>query len=308
MSVMERIGRAGLIPVVVVGDAAEAVPAAGALLSAGLDVMEITMRTPAGPEAIRQVRQRHPGMLVGAGTVLRVETARQTVEAGASFVVSPGLNPAVAQWCIERQIPVMPGCVTPTEIEAALALGLRTLKFFPASVYGGVQALAALYGPYRAEGIRFVPTGGVHGGNLAEYVDKPYVHAVGGGWLCSPEDLRDRNVDAVARSVDHAVGVLLGLGVCRVSPDEAPGVQERLARWLGIPVSGPGESPGGGVPPGDMPEGTVLGTHSVSRTLAYLGTRKVPVRVGSGPDGVVSLEHVSQGYRIWLVPWKEGMP
>lgn len=210
MSVLEKIGLTGLIPVVVIEDSSGAEPAAEALLKGGLDVMEITMRTAAGLDAIRRVRAACPDMLVGAGTVLSAAKAKEAVDAGAQFIVSPGLNPEVVEWCLGKGIAVTPGCVTPTEIEKALSYGLKILKVFPADVYGGVKGCKALYGPYKSEGVRFIPTGGVDLGNLKDYVGQPFIHAVGGGFLCRTEDLAGHNFEAITSTARKAAEILLG--------------------------------------------------------------------------------------------------
>lgn len=210
MSVIERIGLAGLVPVVVINDAGDAEATAKALLKGGLDVMEITMRTTAGLDAIRKVRQNCPEMLVGAGTVLSLNKAKEAVDAGAQFIVAPGFNPEVVAWCIEHEIPITPGCVTPTEIEKALSFGLKIVKFFPADVYGGVKGCKALYGPYQSEGVKFIPTGGVDLSNLSDFVSQPFIHAVGGGFLCKTEDIAAHNFDTIADTTQKAVEILLG--------------------------------------------------------------------------------------------------
>lgn len=210
MNVLEKIGLAGLVPVVVIDDAADAEPAAKALLKGGVDVMEITMRTAAGLDAIRRVKEACPEMLVGAGTVLSAARAKEAAEAGAQFIVAPGLSPEVVEWCLGSNIAVTPGCVTPTEIEKALSYGLKILKFFPADVYGGVKGCKALYGPYKSEGVRFIPTGGVDPGNLRDYVNQPFIHAVGGGFLCKTDDIAAHNFDAITLTARKSVEILLG--------------------------------------------------------------------------------------------------
>ena len=172
----------GLVPVVVL-ERAEKGPRLGrALLAGGLNSMEITLRTPDALEAIRQTSDQVPGLLVGAGTVHSVDMARRAVEAGAKFIVSPGLSQTVVDWCRERDIPVFPGVSTPTELETALELGLTEVKFFPAEQSGGAAMLSALASPY--QGIRFRPTGGIRLENLAEYLRLPNVLACGGSWVC----------------------------------------------------------------------------------------------------------------------------
>lgn len=187
MEVLDRLARAGIVPVVVLEDAKDAVATAEALLAGGVDVMEITFRTAAAADSIRAVAEQCPDMLVGAGTVITLEQCRRAVECGAKFIVAPGFDEEVVRWCVEHQVPVTPGCVTPTEIMAAMKLGLRVVKFFPAGVYGGLSAMKALSGPFG--GIKFIPTGGVNGQNIGEFLAAPFVHAVGGSWVCPKADI-----------------------------------------------------------------------------------------------------------------------
>lgn len=197
MNAMERCAACGIVPVVVIENAQDALPTARALLEGGIDVMEITMRTSAALESIRQVAAAAPEMLVGAGTVIDLDQAKACVEAGAKFIVSPGLNPEMVAWCMENHVPVLPGCVTPSEIMTAMRLGVDTMKFFPANVYGGLKAMKALSGPFPAA--RFIPTGGVNAENLAEYVAAPYIRAVGGSWVCTKKDISAHNFEKIAQ-------------------------------------------------------------------------------------------------------------
>jgi 2-dehydro-3-deoxyphosphogluconate aldolase/(4S)-4-hydroxy-2-oxoglutarate aldolase len=213
-NVLKRIGEMGLVPVVVIEDPELAVPAAKALIEGGLDIMEITMRTEQGIAAIRKIKEVNLGMLVGAGTVLSVAKAKEAVDAGAEFIVAPGFNPELVKWCLDNNVPVTPGCVTPSEIEQALGYGLNVLKFFPASVYGGIEGCKALSGPYKM--VKFIPTGGVDLSNLADFADKPYVHAIGGGWLCKTADINAKNFGAITQVVRDSINMLLGFEVAHV--------------------------------------------------------------------------------------------
>ena len=187
--------RTGIVPVVVLDDAKDAVPTANALLAGGVSVMEITFRTAAAADSIKAVSENCPEMFVGAGTVVTLDQCKKALECGAKFIVSPGFDPEVVSWCVERNIPITPGCVTPTEIMAAMKLGLNVVKFFPAGVYGGLKAMKALSAPFG--GIEFIPTGGVDAKNLKEYLEAPFVHAVGGSWLCPKKEIATGNFDAI---------------------------------------------------------------------------------------------------------------
>lgn len=195
MDIMKKLGAAGIVPVVVLDDAKDAVPTAKALLAGGVDVMEITFRTAAAADSIKAVRESCPDMLVGAGTVVTLDQCRKALECGAKFIVSPGFDEEVVRWCVERGVAVTPGCVTPTEIMAAMKLGLNVVKFFPAGVYGGLTAMKALSAPFG--GVKFIPTGGVDAKNLKEYLQAPFVHAVGGSWLCPKKEIAAGSFDAV---------------------------------------------------------------------------------------------------------------
>lgn len=197
MTILERFRKSGIVPVVVLDDAKDAVPAANAMLAGGIDVMEITFRTAAAADSIRAVSERCPDMLVGAGTVLNPEQAKLAVEQGAKFIVSPGFDAAVVGWCNENGIPVLPGCVTPTEIMAAVNMGLKVVKFFPANVYGGLNAMKNLSAPF--VGLKFLPTGGVNTANIREYIDAPFVHAVGGSWVCPKAEIAAGNFEKITR-------------------------------------------------------------------------------------------------------------
>lgn len=221
MNAIERIGKCGLVPVVVIENVEDAIPTAKAILDGGIDVMEITLRTEAGIQAIKEVRKAYPQMLVGAGTVLEMHQLEDAIEADAQFIVSPGFNPAIVQRCIDLNVPITPGCVTPTEIEKALTYGLKVLKFFPADVYGGIKGCAALYGPYKATGIRFMPTGGVNLENLAEYATKPFIHAAGGSWFCKSTDIAGHRFETITADTAAAVDALLGFELAHIGINTA---------------------------------------------------------------------------------------
>lgn len=214
MDVLKRLAQSGVVPVVVLEDAKDAVPTAKAMLAGGIDVMEITFRTAAAADSIKAVAQECPDMVVGAGTVINLEQCKLAVECGAKFIVSPGYDEETVAWCCDNGIPVTPGCVTPTEIMMALKHGLKVLKFFPANVYGGLSAIKSLAGPF--SGVKFIPTGGVNAQNLAEFISSPYIHAVGGSWICPKADIAAGNFDKITALCKEARKTLLGFEVAHI--------------------------------------------------------------------------------------------
>jgi 2-dehydro-3-deoxyphosphogluconate aldolase/(4S)-4-hydroxy-2-oxoglutarate aldolase len=194
--VLTTLGRHRLVPVVVLDDAIHAGPLAQALVDGGLPVAEVTFRTDAGRDSIARMAERGD-MLVGAGTVLTPEQVDLAVDAGAAYVVSPGLSRAVVDRCHERGVIALPGVVTPTEIQAALEMGLTTLKFFPARASGGAETVRALSAPFRD--VRFVPTGGIDANECAEYLRLPSVLAVGGSWMVPRKTIADGDFERIRR-------------------------------------------------------------------------------------------------------------
>ena len=207
MDVLSSLRAARLVPVVVLDDAKDAAGLAGALVDGGLPVAEITFRTAAAQDSIRTMADRGD-MLVGAGTVLTPEQVDQAVAAGASYVVSPGLSRAVVERCGEHGVLALPGAVTATEIQAALELGLTTVKFFPAGTSGGAPAIAALAAPFA--GVSFVPTGGVGPKNLHDYLGIPSVAAVGGSWMVPRDVVKAGDFDRIRTLTAEAVALVRG--------------------------------------------------------------------------------------------------
>ena len=206
MEFLEHVRRTGIVPVVVLDRVEDAVPTARALLRGGIDLMEITFRTAAAEDSIRAVSREVPEMTVGAGTVLTVEQAERAVDAGSKFLVAPGLEESVVRWSLEKGIPIVPGCVTPTEIMKALSLGLTTVKFFPANIYGGLAGMKALSAPFG--GLTFIPTGGVDGKNLTTYLAEKFIPAVGGSWVCTKDDIRNGRFDRIEALSAEAAAIV----------------------------------------------------------------------------------------------------
>ena len=201
----QRLAELRIVPVVTIDSAADAAGLAGALAAGGLPIAEITFRTDAAAEAIAAIRAAQPDVLVGAGTVLDVATVDRALEAGAEFIVAPGFNPAMVAYALARGVAVIPGVVTPSEIEAALSLGLRVLKFFPAEASGGPGYLSAVRATYPT--VRFMPTGGVNIGNLASYLALPNVIAAGGTWIATADAIKNQRWDEIIGLAAEAVRV-----------------------------------------------------------------------------------------------------
>jgi 2-dehydro-3-deoxyphosphogluconate aldolase / (4S)-4-hydroxy-2-oxoglutarate aldolase len=193
-----------LLPIVVLDDATAALPLGAAVRAGGLSSVEITLRTPAALAAIRALAHEG-GLVIGAGTVLTTAQAEEAVDAGASFIVAPGVSVKVVTWCRDAGIPVFPGVATATDIQAALELGIDVVKFFPADINGGVPAIKALSAPFRS--VKFVPTGGVSAANLASYLEVPAVLAVGGSWLVARPAVASQDWSAITALVAAAVEI-----------------------------------------------------------------------------------------------------
>lgn len=200
MTAEELLYKVGIVPVIKMDDAAHAVPLARALAKGGLPAAEITFRSAAAADSIRAIAKECPDLFVCAGTVLTPEQAQEAVEAGAKAIISPGTNPETVRWCVEHDIPVTPGCATPSEVESNMREGLHLMKLFPAEVVGGIAMLKGLSGPYA--NVKFMPTGGIKPGNVQDYLRLKNVVACGGTWIV-PENLLSAEkydeIEALAR-------------------------------------------------------------------------------------------------------------
>lgn len=199
----KKIEELGIVPVVVLQDVKDAKPLAQALCDGGLPCAEVTFRTEAAEESIRIMTEAFPQMLVGAGTVLTTAQVDAAVAAGARFIVSPGFDPEIVDYCLEKQIPVFPGCITPSEIAQAVKRGLRVVKFFPAEQFGGVATIKALSAPY--VGLKFMPTGGVSASNLKDYFGCKSVIACGGSWMVKGDLIAAGKFDEIRQMTAEAV-------------------------------------------------------------------------------------------------------
>lgn len=229
--IFDRIEQLGIVPVIKVEDPLDALPLANALCLGGIDAAEITFRTPHALHAIEQIHEAYPQMLLGAGTVRSVEQAKQAVDAGATFIVTPGFHDEVVAWCIEHQVVIIPGVSTASEIEHAASYGLHVVKFFPAQSSGGAKKLKDLYAPY--PDIRFIPTGGIHADLMHDYLQLENVLAIGGSFMVKEDDVQAKNWDNIQQASAHAIQAMLGyelihLGINQGSSEEAQKTAELL--------------------------------------------------------------------------------
>ena len=206
---MSELYSIGLIPVIKIENAEDAVPLAKALIDGGLPAAEITFRTACAAEAIKNITDAYPEMLVGAGTVLTTEQVDAAIAAGSKFLVSPGLNPKVTAYALSKGIPMLPGCSNPSDVEAALELGLKTVKFFPAEAAGGLKMLKAMAAPYGQ--LTFMPTGGISADNLLEYLKFNKIVACGGSFMVKDELIKEKKWDEITALTKNAVKTMLGL-------------------------------------------------------------------------------------------------
>jgi 2-dehydro-3-deoxyphosphogluconate aldolase/(4S)-4-hydroxy-2-oxoglutarate aldolase len=317
--IIKKICELGIVPVVKIDDAKDAVPLAEALIKGGLPVAEITFRTAAAEETIRSITESVPGILVGAGTVLNIEQVKRAVEAGARFIVSPGLNPRVVEYCVKEEITIMPGCSNPSDIETALGFGLDVVKFFPSEASGGIKALKAISAPYGM--VRFIPTGGINADNLLEYLSFGKVLACGGSWMVKDELIRNGNFDEITRLTREAVNLMLGfdlahIGINAADAQESLGVAKKFSSIFGLPLkegnsanfAGTGIEVSKGVGPGKNGH-IAIRTDSMARAMAYLERNGVEIDMDTAKfsDGAIIAVYLKEeigGFAVHLLQKK----
>lgn len=283
--VLKKIGELGLVPVVKIEKAGDALPLGKALIEGGLPVAEITFRTAAAEEAIANLTRELPDLLVGAGTVLTVDQVKRAVGAGATFIVSPGFSPKVVDCCVEQDIPVTPGLNNPTVLEEALERGLEVVKYFPAESSGGLKFLKDMAAPY--SGVKFIPTGGINADNLNSYLAYNRVHACGGSWMVKADLIFSGRFDEVTRLVKEAVCRMLGfelahLGINEESEEKALGAADEFSTLFHFPVKVGTSSVFAGTgfevtkKPFRGQKGHIaISTNNIQRAIAYLERRGV---------------------------------
>lgn len=315
--ILKRIGDLGIVPVVKIDNAKDAVPLGKALAEGGLPLAEITFRTAAAEEAIRNIANELPEILVGAGTVLNVEQAQRAVAAGAKFIVSPGFNPVVVEYCVKNNIPITPGCCNPTDLEMALGFGLEVVKFFPAEAFGGLNTLKAMSAPYGM--MKFIPTGGIDAKNLVDYLSFNKIIACGGSWMVKDELIKAGNFAEITRLTREAVNIMLGfelahVGINMPDADSSLEVARKFGSTFGFPVkegnssnfAGTGIEVGKGIGLGKNGH-IAIRTSSLPRAIAYLeriGTQvdmSTAKNSASGSMVAVYLKEEAGGFAVHLL-------
>ncbi len=284
---LEQIGLVGIVPVIAIDNAEDAQPLAQALIEGGLPCAEVTFRTAAAKEAMTRIAKKFPAMLMGAGTVLSVEQAKTAVDCGAKYIVSPGLNRSVVEYCLANGIAVTPGVATPTEVGNAIELGVEVVKFFPAEANGGVEYLKALAAPYK--GVKFIPTGGIDATNLLSYLKLPYVLACGGSWMVKSNLINAKQFDEIKRLSAQAVQKMLGfelrhIGIDNSSAEEAMKGAAKLSSLLQMPINDGNSSVFVGtqfeflkqMDPGKNSH-IAIGTNFIERAVAYFARQGVGI-------------------------------
>ncbi len=283
MEFLDKLSLAGLVPVIAIHDAEDAVPLCKALSDGGLPVAEITFRTAAAEESIRRVHEALPNVLLCAGTVLTTDQADRAVNAGAAAIVSPGLNPEVVKHCISKGIPVCPGTSSPSDIEVALGLGLKCVKVFPAEAIGGLKLIKSMAAPYGD--MRFMPTGGINENNMLDYLAFPKILCCGGSWMVPGDAVAAKDWDRITALTRSAVDKMLGfevrhIGINCESAEEALAQAKKIAALMGWPVKEGNSSDFVGTgyelmkQPGRGSHGHIaIGTNSVPRAKWHLEQR-----------------------------------
>lgn len=310
--VLQRIYEIGIVPVIAIDDAEKAVPLAKALVRGGLPAAEVTFRTAAAEEAIRRIVAEVPDMLVGAGTVLTKEQADRAIDAGVSFIVSPGFNPEITKYVLDKGMLMIPGTASPGEMEQAMGMGLSVVKFFPAEQNGGVAKLKALAGPYTT--LRWMPTGGVNEKNLLDYIKFNKIVACGGTWMVKKDLIEAENWDEIERLTRQAVQTMLGLRVDHIGINTENEQEAQAAAKLFVDMFGMKEKVGNssifvGENEIEIMKKMYLGknghiaiaTHTLPRAIAYFRARGYEFGEETVTDKAAYFKDEIAGFAIHLV-------
>ncbi len=315
-SILEQLKLIGIIPVIAIDNADDAEPLAQALIDGGLPCAEVTFRTAAAKEAITRIAKKFPSMLVGAGTVLNIDQVKTAVDAGVKFIVSPGLNPKVVEYCIANKIPITPGTATPSDVERAIELGLDTVKFFPAEGNGGLPYLKAISGPYNK--MKFIPTGGIDETNILSYLKFDKIIACGGSWMVKQDMIAKKQFDEIKKLTARAVQLMLGfdlkhIGMNNANDNEALSNAAAMSQLFNFPIKDGNSSLFAGTQVEFMKQPYLgahghiaIGTNFIDRAVAYFERMGVKIlsdtkKEKDGKLIAVYLEKEIGGFAIHLL-------
>jgi 2-dehydro-3-deoxyphosphogluconate aldolase/(4S)-4-hydroxy-2-oxoglutarate aldolase len=296
--ILTQLHLLGIIPVIAIDSAEDAVPLAQALVDGGLPCAEVTFRTPTAEASIKAIAKKFPNMALGAGTVLTTEQVDRAIGAGAKYIVSPGLNPVVVEYCLKKGIPATPGVATPSDVERALALGLDVVKFFPAEAAGGVSFLKAMSAPYK--GLKFIPTGGIDEKNLLSYLRLPAVLACGGSWMVKQELIAGKQFETIRQLTTAAVQTMFGfelrhVGINGVDGPTALADAQALGALVGMPLK-------------DSTGSVFVGTQFEFLKRKYLGTHgHIAIATNFAERAVAYFERNGYAFRPDTRNEKEGV-
>ena len=319
-TVLEGLKKIGIIPVIKIDDAARAVPLAKALIAGGIPCAEVTFRTAQGEEAISRINKEVPDILLGAGTVLTTGQVDKAIAAGAQFIVSPGFNPRVVSYCIDKGIPITPGCSNPSDIEQALEMGLEAVKFFPAEQAGGIEYIKAISAPYST--MQFIPTGGINAQNIVKYISHEKILACGGSWMVNAELINAGEFDKITALCKEAMINLLGfelthIGINAENEEAALKAANRFSALFGF-QNKPGTNSmfsGSGIEVMKSPylgkNGHIaIGTNSIHRARAFFERQDIEFNnesVKTGANGAMTAIYFKEeigGFAVHLVQKK----
>lgn len=317
MSDFQIVKDLGIIPVLQIPSVSVAKPIAKALIDGGIPLAEIMFRNECAAESIKVIKEAYPEMCIGAGTILSVEQVMQAKEAGAEFIVSPGFNEDVVKKAIEEKLPILPGCVTPTEIEAGLKNGLRVFKFFPVKSVGGISAIKELAGPYKD--VEFIVTGGLEMADIDEFSSFDKIIGIGGEFVTPDEVIENANYTKITELCKEAIQISLNFHLCHIGINgknsiDGEKIAKEFANVFGIPYKkGEKSDFAGSIVEStkiDFP-GTIghiaIGTRSVERAIAYIKNRGIEISndfLNVGPDGTIIAAYLKNeigGFAIHLL-------
>ncbi|MBN1396752.1 MAG: bifunctional 4-hydroxy-2-oxoglutarate aldolase/2-dehydro-3-deoxy-phosphogluconate aldolase [Bacteroidetes bacterium] len=311
---LEYIGLQGILPIATIDDEAKAEPFARIMGENGLSVIEVTLRTKAAASIINQIAKNFPEMIVGAGTVLSVNDARTAAEAGARFIVTPGFDPETVEYCLSKSIPVIPGVLTPTEMQKAVAHGLEVVKIFPAEAAGGLKYLKAVAAPFRS--LKFVPTGGIDQSNMLSYLNFPRVLACAGSWIVPPEMLKTNDFGKISSVTRKAIEAILGFKLKSISLNANSAADARkalgqLEKIIQFPIIGTEDSLFSKTNTDELHQSysgeyIVLSTNFIDRAVAFFERKRILAKtdkshIAGGIPAVVDMNLEIDRFKLRLV-------